>query len=53
MKFELADGIAIDMRISTLPTLWGEKVVLRLLDSSNIALDVDQLGYDEQQKRDL
>ena len=52
MKLNLGDGRAIDMRVSTLPTLYGEKVVLRLLDSGNVALDIDQLGYTEQQKQD-
>ena len=50
IKLRLNQEIAIDMRVSTLPTLWGEKIVLRLLDSSAANLDIDILGYSEQQK---
>ncbi len=50
-KLRLSEQIAIDMRVSTLPTLWGEKVVLRLLDSSASQLDIDKLGYSELQKQ--
>ncbi|MCV5216267.1 ATPase, T2SS/T4P/T4SS family, partial [Escherichia coli] len=39
------------MRVSTLPTLFGEKIVLRLLDSSSASLNIDKLGYSEQQKQ--
>ncbi|MGX0132761.1 type IV-A pilus assembly ATPase PilB [Cupriavidus metallidurans] len=41
---------AIDFRVSTLPTLFGEKIVMRILDSSSDKLDIDQLGYEPQQK---
>ncbi len=51
MKLHLNSHITIDMRVSSLPTLWGEKVVLRILDSSRINLDIDQLGYTEEQKK--
>ncbi|WP_394247637.1 type IV-A pilus assembly ATPase PilB [Vibrio profundi] len=51
IKLRLNDEISIDMRVSTLPTLWGEKVVLRLLDSSAANLDIDKLGYNEKQKQ--
>ncbi|MEZ8877850.1 type IV-A pilus assembly ATPase PilB [Vibrio lentus] len=50
LKLRLNDELAIDMRVSTLPTLWGEKIVLRLLDSSAANLDIDKLGYSEDQK---
>jgi type IV pilus assembly protein PilB len=50
IKLRLNDELAIDMRVSTLPTLWGEKIVLRLLDSSATNLDIDKLGYSEDQK---
>jgi len=40
----------IDFRMNTLPTLHGEKVVLRLLDSSSVQMQVDQLGFTEAQK---
>lgn len=52
MKFHIGQGVSIDVRISTLPTLWGEKVVLRLLDSGHIALDVKQLGLNPTQQED-
>ncbi|MGV1719551.1 type IV-A pilus assembly ATPase PilB [Vibrio furnissii] len=51
IKLRLDADTAIDMRVSTLPTLWGEKIVLRLLDSSAANLDIDKLGYNEQQKQ--
>ena len=46
-----AAGKAIDFRVSTLPTMNGEKVVLRVLDSGATSLGVDQLGFEEHQKR--
>jgi len=51
IKLRLNQDTAIDMRVSSLPTLWGEKIVLRLLDSSAANLDIDKLGYDEIQKQ--
>ncbi|EOB4246110.1 type IV-A pilus assembly ATPase PilB [Vibrio metschnikovii] len=51
IKLRLNATTAIDMRVSTLPTLWGEKIVLRLLDSSAASLDIDKLGYNEMQKQ--
>ncbi|ELA9459933.1 MULTISPECIES: type IV-A pilus assembly ATPase PilB [Vibrio] len=51
IKLKLNQDTAIDMRVSTLPTLFGEKIVLRLLDSSSASLDIDKLGYSEQQKK--
>ncbi|KAF7962203.1 type IV-A pilus assembly ATPase PilB [Cupriavidus sp. UYMU48A] len=41
---------AIDFRVSTLPTLFGEKIVMRILESSSDKLDIDQLGYEPEQK---
>jgi type IV pilus assembly protein PilB len=41
---------AIDFRISTLPTLFGEKIVIRILDPSSAKLGVDALGYDREEK---
>ncbi|WP_454723139.1 MULTISPECIES: ATPase, T2SS/T4P/T4SS family [Cupriavidus] len=41
---------AIDFRVSTLPTLFGEKIVIRILESSSDKLDIDQLGYEPAQK---
>lgn len=51
IKLRLNQDTAIDMRVSSLPTLWGEKIVLRLLDSSAANLDIDKLGYNDQQKQ--
>lgn len=51
IKLRLNRDTAIDMRVSSLPTLWGEKIVLRLLDSSAANLNIDKLGYDEVQKQ--
>ncbi|MFQ5506059.1 MAG: GspE/PulE family protein, partial [Planctomycetota bacterium] len=46
-KFQMKMGNkAIDFRVSTLPVVWGEKVVLRILDSSNLALDIKKLGFE-------
>ncbi|WP_273857549.1 type IV-A pilus assembly ATPase PilB [Photobacterium sp. GSS17] len=50
IKLKLSENVAVDLRVSTLPTLWGEKVVLRILDSSSANLDIDILGYTEPQK---
>ncbi|MGL5286705.1 MAG: type IV-A pilus assembly ATPase PilB [Aeromonas sp.] len=50
IKLKLGRGKAMDMRVNTLPTLWGEKVVIRLLDSSAAHLDIEQLGFDAAQK---
>lgn len=38
----------MDFRVSTIPTLWGEKAVLRLLDKSNLQLDMTKLGFEEE-----
>ncbi len=40
-------GKPIDMRVATLPTVYGEKVVMRLLDKSNVMLDLEELGFAE------
>ncbi|MCE7555871.1 type IV-A pilus assembly ATPase PilB [Aliivibrio fischeri] len=50
IKLKLNSATSIDMRVSSLPTLWGEKIVLRLLDSSAANLNIDKLGYSDQQK---
>ena len=42
---------AIDFRVSTCPTLYGEKIVMRILDPSSAKLGIDALGYEEQQKK--
>lgn len=51
IKLKLNQQAAIDIRISTLPTLWGEKIVVRLLDSRSTALDINTLGYTSKQKQ--
>ena len=42
---------AIDFRVNSLPTLWGEKIVLRILDPGSAQLGIDALGYEESQKK--
>jgi type IV pilus assembly protein PilB len=49
IKLKLSKKRDIDFRVSCLPTLFGEKVVLRLLDKSNLQLDMTKLGFDEYQ----
>jgi type IV pilus assembly protein PilB len=51
IKMRLSKNRAIDFRVNTCPTLFGEKVVLRILDSSSIGLGIDVLGYEEVQKQ--
>jgi type IV pilus assembly protein PilB len=52
-KFQMRMGKkAIDFRISVLPVVWGEKTVLRILDSSNLALDIKTLGFEERSFQD-
>ena len=53
MKLALSGQRAIDFRVSTLPTLFGEKIVMRILDASQAKLGVDSLGYDPDQKEIL
>lgn len=50
IKLKLSKTKAIDFRVSTCPTLFGEKSVLRILDSDAAKLQIDQLGYEEHQK---
>ena len=45
IKVKLAQGREIDLRVSTLPTLFGEKVVLRILDKNGVQLDLEKLGF--------
>jgi len=53
MKIVLSKTKAIDFRVSTLPTLFGEKIVMRILDSSGIKLGVESLGYEPDQQEAL
>jgi type IV pilus assembly protein PilB len=46
-------GKEVDLRVSTLPTLFGEKVVMRILDKSNLMLDMTQLGFEPEALRKL
>ncbi|MAD89345.1 MAG: type IV-A pilus assembly ATPase PilB [Pseudoalteromonas sp.] len=50
IKLKISDRKSIDFRVSTLPTLWGEKIVMRILDSSSAMLGIDVLGYEPEQK---
>jgi type IV pilus assembly protein PilB len=53
MKIVLSKTKAIDFRVSTLPTLFGEKIVMRILDSSGVKLGIEALGYDPDQQEAL
>lgn len=50
IKLKLSKNKAIDFRVNSLPTLFGEKVVLRILDPSSAMLGIDALGYEPDQK---
>ncbi len=50
IKLKLSKSKSIDFRVSTCPTLFGEKIVMRILDSDAAALQIDQLGYEDAQK---
>ena len=47
IKLKMGKNKEMDFRVSVLPTIWGEKVVLRLLDKSNLQLDMTKLGFEE------
>lgn len=51
IKLKLSQKKSIDFRVSSLPTLWGEKIVMRILDSDSAMLGIDILGYEEAQKK--
>jgi type IV pilus assembly protein PilB len=51
MKLVLSKNRAIDFRVSTLPTLYGEKIVLRILDSAGVKLGIEALGYEPDQQQ--
>ena len=53
MKLALSGQRAIDFRVSTLPTMFGEKIVMRILDPSQAKLGIDALGYEPDQKEAL
>ena len=51
IKMKISKSKSIDFRVNTLPTLWGEKIVLRILDPSSAKLGIDALGYEPDQKQ--
>ena len=53
IKLKMGMGGELDIRVSVLPTLFGEKVVMRLLDKSNLQLDMSKLGFDPQTLKDF
>jgi type IV pilus assembly protein PilB len=53
MKLKVGADKVIDFRVSTLPTLFGEKIVIRILDPSSAKLGIDALGYEPQEKEKL
>ncbi len=53
IKIKLGGGKDMDYRVSVLPTLFGEKIVLRLLDKSNLQLDMTKLGYEPEALEDF
>ncbi|WP_374668087.1 type IV-A pilus assembly ATPase PilB [Ramlibacter sp.] len=53
MKLKVGPDRVIDFRVSTLPTLFGEKIVIRILDPSSAKLGIDALGYEADEKKRL
>ena len=53
IKLKLGQGREMDFRVSVLPTIWGEKIVLRLLDKTNLQLDMSKLGFDPKPLEDF
>jgi len=53
MKLKMSREKTIDFRVSTLPTLFGEKIVIRILDPSSAKLGIEALGYEETEKQRL
>lgn len=50
IKMKISKSKSIDFRVNTLPTLWGEKIVMRILDPTSAQMGIDALGYEEDQK---
>ena len=50
IKLKVSASKSIDFRVNTLPTLWGEKIVMRILDASSAQMGIDALGYEDSQK---
>ncbi len=53
IKLKMGKNREMDYRVSVLPTLFGEKIVMRLLDKSNLQLDMTKLGFEEKQLKDF
>ncbi len=53
IKLKLGRDREMDFRVSVLPTMWGEKIVMRLLDKSNLQLDMSKLGFDPKPQEDF
>ena len=53
IRFTTSDQKKIDFRVNTLPTVYGEKVVMRILDSGNAALGIEKLGFEPRQQKDF
>ncbi len=53
IKIKMGGGKEMDFRVSVLPTLFGEKIVMRLLDKSNLQLDMTKLGFEQAQLADF
>ncbi len=53
MKLTISSGQSIDFRVSTLPTLFGEKIVIRILDPSTSQMGIDALGFEPEEKERL
>ncbi|MDC3958262.1 type IV-A pilus assembly ATPase PilB [Polyangium jinanense] len=53
IKLKLGKGKEMDFRVSVCPTIWGEKIVMRLLDKSNLQLDMTKLGFDKRPLEDF
>jgi type IV pilus assembly protein PilB len=53
IKLKMGKGREMDFRVSVLPTLFGEKIVMRLLDKSNLQLDMTKLGFDPEPLKDF
>jgi len=51
VKLKVSKTKSIDFRVNTLPTLWGEKIVMRILDSASAQMGIDALGYEDAQKQ--
>ncbi|WP_101497389.1 type IV-A pilus assembly ATPase PilB [Thiopseudomonas denitrificans] len=51
IKLKVSSNKSIDFRVNTMPTLWGEKIVMRILDASSAQMGIDALGYEDDQKQ--